>query len=269
MLSYQFLHSKINDKNCFKMHFDHVWKDCGFIMHWHENIELLYFVEGEADVVTDNVSVRVKPGQLAVVNSNSLHKIQSDSDVYYYCIIINSSFLENFGISTYYTTFERLVESEKISSIFTHIIEEFSTRGVLFQASIKADILHLMTELVRNHISVDKPVFSEAGSRLDIAKKVLRYIHQNFRNPLTLDIISSETGFSKYYLSHLFKDVVGCSPIHYLNRLRCHKARDLLVFEHCTVSEAAQMCGFENVSYFSQTYKKHLNTLPGKEKQRI
>ena len=48
--------------------------------------------------------------------------------------------------------------------------------------------------------------------------------------------------------------------------LRCHKARDLLVFENYTVSEAAQMCGFENVSYFSQTYKKHMQILPRKEK---
>jgi AraC-like DNA-binding protein len=252
------------------MHFDHVWKDCGFIMHWHENIELLYFVEGEADVVTDNVSARVKPGQLAVVNSNALHKVQSDGDVYYYCIIINTSFLENFGISTYATTFERLVESESVTRIFEHIINEFNTRDTLYQTNIKADILLLMTELIRNHISSDKPSFSaDDGSRLDIAKKVLRYVHQNFREPLTLDTISSATGFSKFYLSHLFKDVVGCSPIHYLNRLRCHKARDLLVFENYTVGEAAAVCGFENVSYFSQTYKKHMQTLPGQEKKGI
>lgn len=270
MISYQFLHSKINDKNSFKMHFDYVWKDCGFIMHWHENIELLYFVEGEADVVTDNVSVSVKPGQLAVVNSNALHKVQSDNDVYYYCIIVNTSFLESFGISTYDTSFERLVESEKITRIFGNIINEFNTRDELYQTNIKADILRLMTELVRNHISLDKPEFSvEDGSRLDIAKKVLRYLHQNFRQPLTLDIISSGTGISKFYLSHIFKDVVGCSPIHYLNRLRCHKARDLLVFENHTVSEAALMCGFKNVSYFSQTYKKYIHTLPGKEKRTL
>ena len=269
MLSYQFLHSKINDKNCFKMHFDHVWKDCGFIMHWHENIELLYFVEGEAEVVTDNVSVKVKPGRLAVVNSNALHKVQTDSNVYYYCIIVNTAFLESFGISTYATQFERLVESKEVTRIFEHIIDEFNTRDDLYQTNIKADILSLMTELVRKHISVEKPsFFVEDGSRLDIAKKVLRYVHQNFKEHLTLDIISASTGFSKYYLSHLFKDVVGCSPIHYLNRLRCHKARDLLVFENYTVSEAAEMCGFENVSYFSQTYKKHMQKLPGKEKSK-
>lgn len=268
MQSYQFLHNKITDKNSFQMHFDHVWKDCGFIMHWHENIELLYFVEGEAEVMTDDVCVKVKPGQLAVVNSNSLHKVQSGGDVYYYCIIINTSFLESFGISPYAISFERLVASNEIRALFTHIIDEFNTRSELYQTNIKADILRIMTELVRNHISVDKPVFSiKDGSRLDIAKKVLRYVHQNYREALTLDIISFETGFSKYYLSHLFKDVVGCSLIHYLNRLRCHKARDLLVFENCTVSEAAAMCGFENVSYFSQTYKKHMNTLPGKEKK--
>ncbi len=268
MISYQFLHSKINDKNCFKMHFDHVWKDCGFIMHWHENIELLYFVEGNAEVVTDDISVSVKPGQLAVVNSNTLHKVQTDGEVYYYCIIVDIAFLESFGISTYDTSFERLVDSEKTRLIFNRIIEEFNSRGKLFQTNIKADILHLMTELVRNHRTENSPEFSlNDTNRLDIVKKILRYVHQHFREPLTLDIVSSSTGFSKYYLSHIFKEVVGCPLIHYLNRLRCHKARDLLVFENYTVSEAARMCGFENASYFSQTYKKHMLTLPCEEKR--
>ncbi len=267
MQSYQFLHSKISEKNCFKMHYDHVWKDCGFIMHWHENIELLYFVSGEAEVVTDNISVKVKPGQLAVVNSNSLHKVHSDGDVYYYCVIVNTSFLENFGISTYDVSFERLIQSENISHIFEHIIEEYNSRGTLYQTNIKADILNLMVELVRNYISTDKISYSSGdGSKLNIAKKILRYIHQNYREALTLDNIATATGFNKYYISHLFTEVVGCPLIHYLNRLRCHKARDLLVFDNYTVSEVAELCGFENVSYFSQTYKKHMQTLPGKEK---
>ena len=268
MLGYQFLHNKITDKTSFQMHFDHVWKDCGFIMHWHENIELLYFVEGNAEVTTDDVCVKVKPGQLAVVNSNSLHKVESGGDVYYYCIIVNTAFLESFGISPYTISFERLVEAKEITDLFTHIINEFNSRGELYQTNIKADILRIMTELVRNHISVDKPALkTRDGSRLDIAKRVLRYVHQNYKQQLTLDTISSSTGFSKYYISHLFKEVVGCSLMHYLNRLRCHKARDLLVFENYTVSEIAAMCGFENVSYFSQTYKKHMHTLPGKEKK--
>jgi AraC-like DNA-binding protein len=34
-----------------------------------------------------------------------------------------------------------------------------------------------------------------------------------------------------------------------------------------SVSEAAENCGFQNLSYFSRTYKKYIGELPGKHKK--
>ena len=48
-----------------------------FIVHYHENIEILYFVKGSGVATCGSNHVEVKEGDLLVVNSNELHFIYS------------------------------------------------------------------------------------------------------------------------------------------------------------------------------------------------
>jgi len=63
-----------------------------------------------------------------------------------------------------------------------------------------------------------------------------------------------------------FKQCTNVSIFEFLNSHRCSEAKKLLRQEH-TVSEAAFACGFENLSYFSRTYKKYIGVLPNKTKR--
>ena len=70
-----------------------------FHMHWHENIELLYFVGGTATVQEDNTIVQVNPGEIAVIGSNQLHTLESISErCLYYCLIIDKRLCEELEI---------------------------------------------------------------------------------------------------------------------------------------------------------------------------
>jgi len=52
------------------------------------------------------------------------------------------------------------------------------------------------------------------------------------------------------------------TPIKYITMLRMEKAKELLITGHYKVSEIAGMCGFENVYYFSNVFKKHEGISP-------
>ena len=72
---------------------------------------------------------------------------------------------------------------------------------------------------------------------------------------------------SKYYFCRIFKNITGSTVIKYLNMYRCMKARELLSSGKYTVSEAALECGFENMSYFSKTYKAYSGSVPSMAKK--
>lgn len=62
----------------------------------------------------------------------------------------------------------------------------------------------------------------------------------------------SESNFRK-----LFKEYTGKSPIEYRNLIRISAVKTLLNTSELTVSEAAYLVGFNNMSYFYEVYNKY------------
>ncbi len=267
MISNYESHVGILDKESpYVFHLDKLENNASYA-HWHENLELLYIVSGGGHVITDNVSVAVRAGQVAVINSNHIHTMIPEPAMSYYCLIVDKVFLESFGFYVEETVFERLVDSAGASRIFRGIIREIEQKKKFYESQVKADIVSLLVCLSRDHTAF-RPGISDstAGRKLAAVKEVLRYLQKHYREPVALQDVADAVGFNKYYISHLFKEIVGCSMVHYINYLRCSCAKSLLSSEKYTVSEVAELCGFENLSYFSKTYKKHMSLLPREQK---
>ena len=82
------------------------------ITNWHENIELIYCIEGEGSAVINSVPVKLSAGGVMLINSGEIHYMVSSTAVMrYYCLIIDSGFLKEFGINVeniffcYFTSF--------------------------------------------------------------------------------------------------------------------------------------------------------------------
>lgn len=70
----------------------------------------------------------------------------------------------------------------------------------------------------------------------------------------------SESNFRR-----LFREYTGTSPIAYRNDLRLHHAQTMLQSGEYNVSEAAQLCGFTNLSFFTRLYKRKFGCTPKEE----
>ncbi|MBR5187528.1 MAG: AraC family ligand binding domain-containing protein, partial [Clostridia bacterium] len=82
----------------FIFHSDVMDKSTRDYTHWHENLEILCFYEGMGQVYCDSYTTDVKKGDIFVINSERLHMVQSDSEVRYYCLIVDAEFCRQNGI---------------------------------------------------------------------------------------------------------------------------------------------------------------------------
>jgi AraC-like DNA-binding protein len=92
-----------------------------------------------------------------------------------------------------------------------------------------------------------------------------RYALEHTAEPLRIRELCEATGVSERTLQYAFKQVLGMSPVTYLNRLRLHRVRRTLRAadpEATTVTDVALRWGFWHVGDFSQAYKNCFGELP-------
>lgn len=229
--------------------------------NWHENIELLQCIEGSGYVMCGAEQIPLTLEQLVIVNADTIHSIGTNSRVVYRCLIIDNSFFSANGVPIHSLYFQGLIADQHVNDLFDTIAQAYEQikpqdfRSIL---EIRTNMLHLVHVLCRNY-TMQKP---EDASNEHVKKAVI-YLRQHMKEPLSLETLSNELGISKFHLSHLFKTYTGKTVIQTMNLIRCVEAQRLIE-GGSTVSDAAYSCGFENLSYFTRTFKKYMGTLPSK-----
>ncbi|MDF2986813.1 MAG: transcriptional regulator, AraC family [Eubacterium sp.] len=236
--------------------------------HWHESIELLYFIEGRGRILCGLNTIEAEQGDIVTVNCNELHHIEAVSEqAGYYCLIVNANVYENFGFNINTATFSNLIKNDhNACSLFKVIIEELNSKKLGYRSVVSANILNLIVHLTR-YYSADNFSLNELTKRdkkINTIKKALDYIRNNYSQNISVDDICLHVGFSKFYFCRLFKAVTRKTVIEYLNIFRCQKAKSLLSSGKYNVIESAELCGYNNISYFCRVYKKYFGYSPSR-----
>lgn len=85
--------------------------------------------------------------------------------------------------------------------------------------------------------------------------------HYTFEK-ISVEKLAALCGISVSYLRRLFGCCYGVSPVEYITSLRLVYARELLCSGEFSVTAAAEHAGFNDISYFSRTFKAHFGMSP-------
>ena len=96
-----------------------------------------------------------------------------------------------------------------------------------------------------------------------VVERAKLYIEGHFsESGLTLDEVAGAVGMSPNYFSALFKQNEGQSFIRYLTGVRLDHAKRLLGAGDHRSYEVSYQCGYENPTYFSTIFKRHIGMSP-------
>ena len=119
---------------------------------------------------------------------------------------------------------------------------------------------------ITGSLSLRMPSNPELGS---LARQVQEYIDHHFREPLTLQNLGDALHASPYYLSHVFKEASGYSPMQYLTRRRIGEAQNLLVETDLPIARIAEQVGYDTQNYFNLQFSKYVGMPPRKFRQSL
>lgn len=92
--------------------------------------------------------------------------------------------------------------------------------------------------------------------------RVTHYIDEHYSEGVSLEEVAEATGISRYYVSHLFKELMDNTFVGYVNELRLNHAAMLLVTTDSPIIEIASKSGFNNLSNFNRAFKMYFGKTP-------
>ena len=141
---------------------------------------------------------------------------------------------------------EDLEQIERLSSMQTQV-------GVQLREHYLNDLFLCLSEQPTTH----EPIILPAEDFSPIA-----YMKEHIKKGLTMEDLSRACGISVSALENSFRSMYGMSPYRYFIKLRMEEAERLLAKTSYTVTEVAMRCGYENLFYFCNAFKKHSGMTP-------
>jgi AraC-like DNA-binding protein len=101
-----------------------------------------------------------------------------------------------------------------------------------------------------------------AQERIGHLRNARDLMDRRFADPLDLEQLAAEAGFSKFHFARAFKDAYGETPANYLTRRRVERAKDLLRAANLTVTEVCMLVGFSSLGSFSSRFSELVGMSP-------
>lgn len=110
---------------------------------------------------------------------------------------------------------------------------------------------------------VDKPEIGERNRGVQLAYAVKELLDRRTPDAQAgIQDLLETLGFSYAHLARRFHAAYGQSPLSYVNARRLERARLLLNDPRQTVQEAADATGYNDISYFIRSFRRHFGQTP-------
>lgn len=145
--------------------------------------------------------------------------------------------------------------------LFEHLerlSEEAKGRYVIFK------VVELLYLLCMKSANLKEDIASSTGGY--IARSITdarAYMENHLAEKLTISDLSDRFSISPTSLKSGFRRMYGTTLHHWLVEQRMKRARELLQSTDMTIQQIAQMVGYDGVSQFNVTFKRHYGVTPG------
>lgn len=234
-----------------------------FPLHLHSALELIYVESGSLSMTIDGKNYPLGAGDFALVFPNLTHSYQvlPDTENLSLLGICDPGLLPDF------------------SQIFSRLIPECP---ILTAKQLHPDVLYALRALALEYRSAQDPIVSKAcfqlllgrilplltlksinpEARPDLTYRLVQYISEHFKEPLSLSLVAEQLSVSKYHLSRIFSQKLHMSFNEYLNQLRADHAVTLIRTTDHTFTYISLEAGFENQRTFNRVFRQIYGKTP-------
>lgn len=224
--------------------------------------QLIYVADGQAWFVVDGTDVLAKPGGFLIYSPNApqnYHYYLNDNpDIYWVHFggYHAARLLEQLNLKT-----DCVLSSQLNNSIirrWLQMIRELTLKQNGFETLVPVCCIEILTLISREMTPLNTIELRSQKTILD----AMEYISNEMSRSLSIQELARHLGVSVSWLNLKFKSYTGMSPMQYIINFKVSRAQELLHTTDLSITEIAQMCGYDDPLYFSRIFHKHTKTSP-------
>ncbi len=256
-----------------------VEKEEKYKYHCHDFLEISIITEGVADYYVEGNSYTLRRGQVLISNPGTYHKVIANREISNSQIHIA---VNNFKLSDVKENFIDTKGGGPILTLKEHkdeflnccreIIKEQEGKEKGHPLMLKALIMKLLIILCRESegesiVTSNRYHCSFVSSeKKNMVQSIIEYMENGYNEDISLDRIAKNMYVSPVYISKIFKEETGDSPINYLIKIRLAKAEEMLKESTLSIKAVAQRVGYNDAYHFSKLFKKYYGISPSQVK---
>ena len=253
-----------------------------FIMpaHWHKEFEIIHIINGSFELHLNNMGINLCAGDIITVDCASIHRGIPTEDCVYECVVFNLGMLTKITSDAVRTLIDPIISSEAtVNALLTpgecesygHILSLFDVAKKcekFYELEIYSLLFKIFLSLYREGHIVEQPNKKLCKQSRAIST-VLDKIEADFDEDITLAGLAEIAELNEKYLCRIFKEYTEKTIIEYINEIRIENACYEMSVARKNITRAAFDSGFNDLSYFSKTFKKLKGVSPTEYKKNL
>ena len=273
------LQNIVNISKIVTVHYYEFDKNFVFDGEKHDFWEMVYIDKGRVLIQRDEDTIELSQGEIVLHKPNEFHAIRAlDSAPNFFVIsfVCLSSVMQY--LEKYHTVLNRTLQPF-ISSILTETEKTYiipkndpylkklykrKNTAIGGEQLIKTYLEQLLIFLIRDVLNTKEtnlfPTKESMENHLILAVK--EEIANNIESPFRLNELCFRLGYSKSYLSKLFKEQTGDTIASYAVKRKIKEAKRLIRESDLNFAQISDKLGFDNPQYFCRVFKRITNSTP-------
>lgn len=239
-------------------------------LHIHDCLEIVFVLTGTVTVEINSDIIQVKQEGLFVVNIYEVHRVIYGPGAHTLSLFLGKDVLGDKFLPIY-CELEGFGQPSKIWELKQGIARMFrlfykapeQNREEIFSCAYR------ILGTLQNYFVDETAQKISPGQNFDRVGQILRYINENYAQPLTLTEVSARFYMSAGHISRMFRSLVKMSFHQYVREVRLHHAYLELKTDSCSVTQIAYDCGFGTANLMIDAFRQKYGMTPGKLRKKL
>ena len=252
--------------------------------HRHESLmQILYLQQGSGQVKLDGQCLSATAPCFIIVPAQIVHGFMWDGAVEGHVITAVQQPLAIMAAALSPCLVDRLVHPRVISvpawsdvdnpllGLCVRLREEYHIRAQDHVACSMGLLLALLVQALRHDTALSMAGGDKPSRRSQQMTSFRERVDMHFRQHLGVKDYAEQLGLTVTTLGRACQEQLGMTPMTLINSRLILEAKRELAYSSLSLKEIAHELGFNDVSYFSRFFRKHMGMAPGeyRESQRV